>query len=276
MSGKPKFVFFKMLGCGHCVQFFNNPTEETSTWAKLLKDPEVSSKVDSILIEWGGVYGPDRQLLSIIPVPPEYDSIGPEGKGVTYGPFFYLHQDGKAQNGIEMRNVAREFSSMKKWILSNANTFTVRASAPQPSRPAATRVPLTKREPRPTPMVETGPSTPGKPQIFNQEKLQGLPLEVRTRLQGQHASAPQRDIVESEPKYVPVYQQQQKTSTPNLQPYVQALNNSSKNQGYQNSNDAAKFRQNQGMMVKSNVTLNKASEQPGGVQRKFIARNKRK
>lgn len=267
MSQKPKFVFFKMLGCGHCVNFFQSPTPETSTWAKLLKDPDVSKSVDSQMIEWGGVYK-DGKLLSIIPVPNEYEKIGPEGKGVTYGPFFYLHQAGKPLNGIEMNGskVPRDFENMKKWILSNVDTFKTKSELPSQRNPAA--VPRTRSNPakkqEALPLAEVGPSTPGKPAVFNQEKLQGLPLDVRTRLQ--------KDAHESEPKFVPMHQR--KTNTPNLQPYVQSLT-SSESTGYQASTDAAKFRSNQAAVPTSHLTMSKAPETLG-VERKYIPRNRRK
>jgi len=95
MSGKPKFVFFKMLNCGHCSVFFSTPDEKNSTWGKLTADAELKNKVEMVMIEWGGINGPDGKLLAIKDVPPEYKTIGPEGKGVTYGPFFYFHEAGK-------------------------------------------------------------------------------------------------------------------------------------------------------------------------------------
>lgn len=263
MSQKPKFVFFKMLGCGHCVSFFQSPTPETSTWAQLLKDPAVSKAVDSEMIEWGGIYK-DGKLQSVIPVPTGYEKIGPEGKGVTYGPFFYLHQAGKPLNGIEMNGgkVPRDFENMKKWILSNADTFKSKSEAPPPRSAAV--APVRKQQPRPRPLAEVGPSTPGKPAVFNQEKLQGLPVDVRSRLH--------KDVQESEPKFVSL--QQRKTNTPNLQPYVQSLS-SSQCAGYQASSDAAKFKSNQPSVATSHLTMSKAPE-PAGVERKYIPRNRRK
>jgi len=198
-----------------------------------------------------------------------------------------------------LRNVAREFQTMKKWILSNVPTFTS-TSTPQKSEQTrespgdlASRVktqPPQRKQVKAKPLVELGPPTPGKPMILNQGKLQELPAEVQSRLERKPVNmvvAP-KDFAakEMEPRYVPAERKvaqatgkqtmntssEQRTRTPNLQPYVQALSNS-QSVGYQNS-DVARFKAS-APLNGSRTTMNKSDQVVSGSQRKYIARNHR-
>lgn len=97
---KPKFIFFKMIGCGHCDAFYGDPTEETSTWAQLKSDVELKKKVDIVLMEWN----------SHKPLPNEYSFV-------DYGPYFYLQNGLDSTQGFEMEGVPRTHDAMKEWIL---------------------------------------------------------------------------------------------------------------------------------------------------------------
>jgi len=154
---KPTFAFLKMLGCGHCVNFFEKPNKETSPWATLVRDPELQAAVQFSLIEWGAVKDKEGNLVRH-ELPAVYQFV-------NYGPFFYLSaprasadapligKEFKPEDGYQ-RNPA----SMKKWILDtlkkNPNLLQVSSAkraqvanipAPAPrAAPAAAIVPAVK------------------------------------------------------------------------------------------------------------------------------------
>jgi len=116
---KPKFLFFKMLGCGHCVTFYEKPTKETSVWAKLVRDKELSDKVDFVLYEWGKSKNSDGEV--------EMHQLPDKYSFVNYGPYFFLQSGADSEadmdkdttyaQGFEVSNVGRSYDEMKNWIL---------------------------------------------------------------------------------------------------------------------------------------------------------------
>ena len=111
-SAKPLFTFFKMLGCGHCVQFANSPTPETSPWAQLLRDADLQAKVTFVMREWGTTQNEAGQMVRT-KLPAEYSFV-------NYGPYFYLEAFGNPSNGFEFKadnEHPRNATGMKKWIL---------------------------------------------------------------------------------------------------------------------------------------------------------------
>ncbi len=132
MSGdKPTFAFFKMLGCGHCVTFAEKPSAEKSGWAQLLRDPDLQSKVNFVMYEWGSVKNEKNELVRY-KLPEEY-------KFVKYGPYFYLHASKNAKNGHEFKPGAdspykdRSAATIKKWILDNIKKDTSLSAVSQSS-----------------------------------------------------------------------------------------------------------------------------------------------
>lgn len=109
-DSRPIFIFFKMHNCGHCVSFFSRPSPEKSTWAQLLRDQELASKVRFQLVEHGIKKNQDDGSVTRNVLPDEY-------KFVNYGPYFYLQKSGDASQGFEMKGVKRTFHDMKAWIL---------------------------------------------------------------------------------------------------------------------------------------------------------------
>lgn len=113
MSGqKPTFVFFKMLNCGHCTQFAENPTPEKSPWAELLRDPELQAAVNFVRYDWGVEKKASGEMVQH-KLPEEY-------KFVNYGPYFYMHDANNVNNGLEFKqgqDGPRTPAGMKKWIL---------------------------------------------------------------------------------------------------------------------------------------------------------------
>ncbi|MDG7050478.1 MAG: hypothetical protein JRZ94_04670 [Nitrososphaerota archaeon] len=269
MSQKPKFIFFKMIGCGHCVHFFESPSKETSPWALLIKDAQVQAAVDPILIEWGIKRIPDGNggyKTENHPLPDEY-------KFVNYGPYFYLQSANSAAGGLEMKNVRRTPEDMKKWILENAPKY---ANAKRPE----------KAEVR---------SEPGHPQIFNANRINTLPANLQKRLQPMQ---PQRmaETVQAAPApaAMPVQQQMQvkaaSTSkialgaqpqrndrpTSNLQMIdLHPLSTESvQSPAYEPTQDMSKFKtqvssQSGATLVRNEVTVAKPTK-------KFIPRNRRR
>lgn len=141
---KPQFILFKMFGCGHCVAMVEKPTPQTSTWAKLSSDPELKSKVDFVLIEFG-MSGGKRY-----PLPEKY-------KFVNYGPYLYLRPPQGATDADEKRNAANgvEFKSgsgynrttpdLKKWIIDTlAKKPALKVAGGKSSAPR--QIPQTKKE----------------------------------------------------------------------------------------------------------------------------------
>lgn len=164
---KPLFVFFKMLGCGHCVTFYESPTLETSVWAQLVKDKELSSKVDFVLREWGisknSSGGVENRKL-----PDEY-------KFVNYGPYFYLQNATDSTQGFEMKDVRRTHDDIKAWILGKLQ-----------SEPKL----LSKAAPRTAPTNIQKPVPSHIKQMLDQKQQQAM--EAQAHAGHQHAqSAPQ-------------------------------------------------------------------------------------
>jgi hypothetical protein len=106
---KPQLVFFKMMGCGHCVHFYQSPTLETSPWSQLVRDNELTSKVDFVLREWGISKNPDGTV--------ENRKLPEEYKFVNYGPYFWLQNGQDSTQGFEFKDAPRTYEGMKKWIL---------------------------------------------------------------------------------------------------------------------------------------------------------------
>ena len=141
---KPTFLFAKMLSCGHCVQFASKPTPETSPWAILVRDPELQSKVNFVLMEWGVDKDPKTGQVVQHKRAPGFEFI-------NYGPYFYLHaprattdapvigKEFKAGEGGYQRTPA----DMKRWILD-----TLKAN-PQLSQVAAKPAPQVTAVPPP-------------------------------------------------------------------------------------------------------------------------------
>lgn len=152
---KPKFIFFKMLGCGHCVHFYESPSKDTSPWAQLVSDKALTSKVDFVLYEWGmskNARGEvERHLL-----PEEY-------KFVNYGPYFYLQHATDAANGLEFKDAPRTYESMKDWILKNSSMF---VSQPAPrNAPANIRRAVAQYVTGQPPVQQPAPAPQARPQV---------------------------------------------------------------------------------------------------------------
>ena len=111
---KPIFNFFKMLGCGHCVSFYSKPSLEKSVWAQLNKDPELKSKVEFRMYEWGRQKQSNGELV--------YNKLPDEYSFVNYGPYFYLQNPTDPTVGFEMRTPNRSFETIKAWILQHVRS----------------------------------------------------------------------------------------------------------------------------------------------------------
>ena len=144
-NNKPTLVFGRMLGCGPCTAFPTKPTPETSPWATLVRDAELQSKVNFVLMEWGVEKDPQTGALVQHKRAPGFDFI-------NYGPYFYLHaprastdapvvgKEFKAGEGGYQRTPA----DMKRWILD-----TLKAN-PQLVQVAAKPAPQVTAVPTPT------------------------------------------------------------------------------------------------------------------------------
>lgn len=130
---KPQFVFFKMHGCGHCTNFSDKPTPQTSTWAQLKADKELASKVEFLEpIEWGVKRNSTSGEVTRAALPEKY-------KFVNYGPYFYLQNANDSTKGFEMKGVSRTHEGMKAWILEMLRTKPElsRGAAPTAAPPAS-------------------------------------------------------------------------------------------------------------------------------------------
>lgn len=112
MSRKPVLIFFKMFNCGHCTQFAENPTPESSPWAELLRDKELQNTVDFVRYDFGIETKAGQTVRHKLP---EQYSF------VNYGPYFYLHQPGEVENGLEFtqaeaQKYTRSAKGLKTWI----------------------------------------------------------------------------------------------------------------------------------------------------------------
>lgn len=143
-SQKPTFVFFKMLNCGHCTQFAEKPTPETSPWAELLRDKELQAAVNFVRYDWGMEKAASGGVVQH-KLPEQY-------RFVNYGPYFYMHNSQSVDNGLEFKDSGpRTPANMKKWILENLQRDPQLAKA---RRVASTPLPspqaVPAQAPRPT------------------------------------------------------------------------------------------------------------------------------
>lgn len=205
-SQKPTFIFFKMLNCGHCTQFADNPTPETSPWATLLRDKELQAAVNFVRYDWGMEKAPEGGVVQH-KLPEQY-------KFVNYGPYFYMHNAQSVNNGLEFKsdsNYPRTPAGMKKWILDNLRK--------DPKLANASRVPVTAL-PAQVPAPQAAPAVvPPKP---IQAQAQRPPMlaqnaQVQSLVQGRPVQQPQQQV----PQVQPQYQQQQPQPVVQQQPQVQ-------------------------------------------------------
>ena len=141
---KPKFVFFKMPWCGHCVIFDQGDKNRNmpAVWPQIEADKELNSRVTCKKIVW------DPKATPKVALPNEYDGI------VTHGPFFWLESgvDPKTNKsiGIEYKG-ERSHKAIKEWIYktietdSNFKTFKSRPAVPgvntRPTKPIPSSIP---------------------------------------------------------------------------------------------------------------------------------------
>lgn len=151
----PKFIFFKMTGCGHCVHFYETPDKDTSEWGKLISDRELQHKVSFEMIEWG------REKSLTAP----YDTI------VRYGPFLWLQHPTDNANGFEFNKkgdpqVPRTADGIKKWI--NEKLSTNPFNGPSSSSLNGTQIKRPERTTRPIPTSQKSfPVANSSPQMQN-------------------------------------------------------------------------------------------------------------
>lgn len=167
-DSKPNFIFFRMLGCFHCEQFAKSPSENESPWAQLLRDKEINAAVKLIMIEWGMTKKSDGTLESR-PLSQSY-------KFITWGPAFYIHESGKAENGtVFPKEQPRSFADLKKFILDNSKKLT--KNSPPQAAPTPAAAPISA-ERKPT------------PNVFNAKQFQKLDEKVKRNAPVANRSAP--------------------------------------------------------------------------------------
>lgn len=182
---KPVLTFVKMLGCGPCNNFFGNPTPESSQWAQLVKDKELSSKFDFQLVEWGfSAESGDR-----FKKPAHLDFV-------NYGPAFVLVDGNDKSQHLEYdKQQPKTAASVKKWALNNVQKLN--SSKPKPTTPGAPLAFIPPNQlppqlqktvaPQPqkvvTPQVQVAaPVQPPKPvQVQSQAQTGGLRLIARNK-----------------------------------------------------------------------------------------------
>jgi len=162
-SQKPTFIFFKMLNCGHCVQFAEKPTPETSPWAELLRDKELQAAVNFVRYDWGTEKAANGGIVQH-KLPEQY-------KFVNYGPYFYMHNASSVNNGLEFKDSGpRTPANMKKWILENLRK--------DPQLSASRRVEATPLPVPPTP----SPVQNQRPTMFSpNNQVQGFSQGQQTK-----------------------------------------------------------------------------------------------
>lgn len=204
---KPQLVFFKMMGCGHCVHFYQSPTLETSPWSQLVRDTELSSKVDFVLREWGITKNPDGTV--------ENRKLPDEYKFVNYGPYFWLQNGQDSTQGFEFKDAPRTYEGMKKWILEKIqleSKLTTRAAAQPPqARQAPTNIHATGEHKHVPNHMK---------QILNQRQVPPSVPQVQQQVQQQVQTAPQvQQQVQASPQVQQTQQQriQAQVATPQQQ-----------------------------------------------------------
>jgi hypothetical protein len=267
MADKPKFVFFKMLACGHCVSFYEQPEREKSVWAQLVRDKDLSAKVNFELREWG--WGQDAEGNRVMHKLPE------EYKFVNYGPYFYLQNGLDSTQGFEMKDVVRTFDAMKAWILNKCNTEPKLVAKPVARNNSAPVQPTVQQSPN---IVSSGlKANSAPPQIVMQPATGQKPAPAHI-LQMREQAAQQRAAVQaSQQQQQQQHQQQAPTqyqvqqapvhSQP-MQPQVQATMPSPKAEADDGRNVV-----NRGSVIRQNI-IQKSTEAPVG--RKFVSRNRRR
>jgi hypothetical protein len=122
---KPKFVFFGMTWCPHCVYFAKGQKDASGKqimapqWPIMLADNELKNRVELIHHEWNhkAEDGAGRKM-TVIPRPPGYDFI-------NAGPMFLL-EAGKDGSGNGIGNIfaggPRSAADLKKWIFNQLAT----------------------------------------------------------------------------------------------------------------------------------------------------------
>lgn len=125
VNPRPKFLFFGMTWCPHCIYFAKGQKDQSGKeimapqWPIMLADKELNSKVDLQHIEWNhkDKDGAGRPM-KVIPRPPGYDFI-------NAGPMFELEAGKDASGnsvGVIFAGGPRSAADLKKWILNQLAT----------------------------------------------------------------------------------------------------------------------------------------------------------
>lgn len=98
---KPTFIFFKMIGCGHCDRFY------ADVWPALSNDKYLNIKVNFKILEIGG---------NAPPFPEQYAKYN--GK-IDYAPDFYLDFGNNVEAIHIPMETNRTYGDIKTWITEN-------------------------------------------------------------------------------------------------------------------------------------------------------------
>ena len=181
---KPVLTFVKMLGCGPCMNFFGNPSTETSPWAQIVKDPEVNSKFDLQVVEFGFDKATGKQ----------YQRPAHLNAASAFPAFMLVDSSDKSVSLLFPEQNQRTKDSVKTWALNSlpklaqlkaSKTAQKAVAAPQPSgQPGAPRsfVDVARLPPqvRNTPVQTKAPvqvqvQQPKSPQV----QVQSAPVEAK-------------------------------------------------------------------------------------------------
>lgn len=188
-NSKPKFIFVKMIGCGHCVTFYQRPSKEESVWGKMLRDPELQRTVEFELIEWGNEKKSDGSV--VVHKKPDFLSA------INYGPGFYMHRAGNPKDGIEkVPKGPGPFDAMKQWVMSNAPKLSGAKAAPTASSGGAAQQRNIQRNQK-----VTAPGQ-GKGQVLNNQGSRKVPPHLQAQLKGLKTAKPQPTQQNARPQQV--------------------------------------------------------------------------
>jgi hypothetical protein len=183
--------------------FKEKPTKETSPFAMLVRDKELTAKVDIVLYEWGMQKNPDGSVTNH-QLPEEY-------KFVNYGPYFYLQHATDSTKGFEMKDVQRTPEAMKKWIfekLASEPSLTANAaSAPAKIVPktVSAQPQVVSAQPREIPphvqqMLDKRAEVKQQyvPRVVEQEEHQRLAQEASERREVQAAQQREQEEIQAQ------------------------------------------------------------------------------